>query len=325
MAFAQAAKDQNTGEAFGFSIENDSRNIGGPGSDQAYSNGFKFSYIFPTNEVPVWATLITDHWETAREETKKSLTNYGMSLGQQIYTPNDTSRTDYIQEDRPYAGWLYVGFAAHLKTPSHAQYLELDLGTIGPKAYGEKVQNGFHKMINEDPTLGWRNELKTEPTVQLYYQQRSKFFEIKQQEKRTFDAVPYHGFAFGNVAINAYVGGIARLGYDLPNDLGPTRPAAEDGDNFMTPGTTADEQRSIYGFLGLRGNAIARNIFLDGNTFRSGPHVKKYPFVTESEFGFGGSFHRWSVIWRFVTRSPEFEEKSRFNSFASITSTYYFK
>lgn len=33
-------------QAFALYIENDSRNIGGPGSDQAYSNGFKFSYIF---------------------------------------------------------------------------------------------------------------------------------------------------------------------------------------------------------------------------------------------------------------------------------------
>jgi hypothetical protein len=79
---------------------------------------------------------------------------------------------------------------------------------------------------------------------------------------------------------------------------------------------------SFYGFIGGQVNAVAHNIFLDGNTFRHSPHVTKYPVTLENEFGFGAQLHRWSYVWRFVTRSPEFKEKREFNSFASISITY---
>src|SRR5690242_20412325 len=38
----------------------------------------------------------------------------GFVLGQSIFTPKDTTRSDPIDRDRPYAGWLYVGFSATL-------------------------------------------------------------------------------------------------------------------------------------------------------------------------------------------------------------------
>jgi len=33
-----------------------------------------------------------------------------LSMGQNIYTPEDTSASQLILNDRPYAGWLYLGF-----------------------------------------------------------------------------------------------------------------------------------------------------------------------------------------------------------------------
>jgi hypothetical protein len=40
-----------SGQALTLYIENDTRDIGGPGSDNAYTNGLKFSYILAENDV----------------------------------------------------------------------------------------------------------------------------------------------------------------------------------------------------------------------------------------------------------------------------------
>lgn len=310
-------------EGFSFYIENDSRNIGGPGSDQGYSNGFKFSYVYAEDQFPGWAKPVTEISKDIQKEFEKSQTNFGISLGQQIYTPNNTDLTNLIPDDRPYAAWLYVGLAVQFKTPTHGHSLELDLGVIGPEAMGEQVQNNFHHVIGVPTTKGWKNQLQTEPTVQLGYQQRLKFIDLSQDDKNFFDVVPYFGASVGNVVIGAHVGTIARLGYNLPDDFGPTRPSASEGDSFVAPSTPRAEQNfSVYFFAGARGNAIARNIFLDGNTFHSSHHVTKYPFTADTEFGFGGQVGRVGVVWRFVTLSPEFEQKSNFNSFASLSFTY---
>jgi lipid A 3-O-deacylase len=170
---------------------------------------------------------------------------------------------------------------------------------------------------------GWGNQLGTEPTLQLSYQQKIKFFELQHENGDKFiDAIPFFGGGFGNVSMDAHLGGMIRLGSHLPRDFGPTRPSLMDGDNFVTPIAAGVPESNVYVFAAGRGVAVIRNIFLDGNTFRSSHRVKKYPFFLETEFGAVGVYKQWSLAWRFVTRSPEFEERSVVNSFASISMTY---
>lgn len=316
---AQAKK----GESFTAYIENDSRNIGGPGSDQSYSNGFRFAYTYSENKVPQWKPFLTDWSKNLQKQFPIDATNFGISLSHQIYTPNDTKTQTPILDDRPYSAWLYVGFTATVQSEAHSHTLELDVGMIGPAALGKQVQNNFHDLIDVEHAEGWANQLNNEPTLQLSYQQRLKFLEFKHDGYRYADIIPYYGAALGNVLIAAHGGAIARFGYHLPNDFGPTRPSSADGDAVKDP-SSADptETWGTYGFAGARGNAIARNIFLDGNTFQGSPSVTRYPFTMETEFGIGAYYKSWSANWRFVTKSPEFEEKSRVNSFASVSITY---
>ena len=136
IAYASHAK-VSTGAAVNLYIENDTRDIGGPGSDNAYSNGFKFSYVAADDHLPAWTKLATDHSSTIKAAIQNSKSNFGVSIGQQIYTPNDIRRTDLITDDRPYAAWLYVGLSAQFKNANQSHGLELDLGVVGPEAAGD--------------------------------------------------------------------------------------------------------------------------------------------------------------------------------------------
>ncbi len=308
------------GEAFVFYIENDSRNMGGPGSDQSYSNGFKFSYIYAEDREPRVSSDLLRAFEYLDENFSQSQSNFGISLGQQIYTPNKTHIKEMIIDDRPYAAWLYMGFAFSFKNHENSHVFELDVGVVGPSALGKQVQNNFHDLIRGDRAQGWTHGLQDEPTLQFLYQRRSKVFN-----SANADGIFYFGSALGNVHVGAHTGVLARIGKNIPDDMGPGRPSAGEGDSFVSLASSENRKKtSDYGFAGIRGNAIARNIFLDGNTFRSSHHVKKYPFTFDTEFGFGLQVKPWGVVWRFVTRSPEFEQRSIFNSFASANIIYFF-
>lgn len=314
----------NEGQGFGLAVENDSRNVGGPGVDQAYSNGVKFSYVYARDQIPKWAPKTFVENSYLKNELIKSKANFGLSLNHQIYTPNNTSVATYIASDRPYAAWLAVAASLHLKNESRSQTVEASVGVVGPSALGEQVQNGFHRMIGSQTAEGWAHQLGNEPAIQFSYQQRLHFFELRNKYGPYFDLIPMVGGGLGNVFIGMHSGMLARLGINLPDDFGPARPSGGESDSFVSPSAPPDDLKSSYYFFGgIRGNAVARNIFLDGNTFRPSHRVTKYPFTVETEFGFGVQFMPLSLVWRYVVRSPDFEENSGFNSFASIGITYF--
>lgn len=314
---------KKVGEAFGFSIENDARILGGPGSDQAYSNGFKFSYLYNEDHVPEWAHSTVSQIDYFKTKINKTQVNFGLSLAQQLYTPANVGSSQFIPDDRRYAAWTYLGFSAQIKTEERADLLELDLGMVGPSALGEQVQNNFHRLIKTSTSEGWAHQLSDEPTLQLSYQQKLRFYEMANKSGKYFDAIPYYGAGLGNVHIGLHAGALVRAGLSIPDDFGPSRLSASDGESFIS--TKDDSEtvlKNIYAFAGMRGNAIFHDIFLDGNTFRPNRTVHKNPFTVETEFGFGTQLGNWNFVWRFVSRTPEFEEKKKYNSFASVNILY---
>lgn len=309
------AKDR---DAYALYVENDSRNIGGPGSDQSYTNGVKFSYIYAQGQIPVWSKPFLDRFYFLRDESKWAKVNYGLSLGQQIFTPNNTQTEYLVAADRPYAAWLYAGFGVSLKEKKVENFLELNLGTVGSNALGEQVQNGFHVATKNPTAKGWNNGLKNEPTLQVFYQKRHKT-----AFSDTLDFIPYYGAALGNVLIGGHVGGLIRFGPHLPDDFGPSRPSASDGNSFISTSSYSSATQPTYDlFGGLRGNYVNKNIFLDGNSYQESHWVKKHPFNFETELGFSLYFKSTSLVWRFVTKSPEFEDVKKPTSFASIGLVY---
>lgn len=314
-----------SGDSFSASIENDSRRIGGPNSDNGYTSGFRFALTHAKDTPPSWAPQLTGWSDNLKKEFEKSTTNFGISINQKIYTPEDTDATEPIPDDRPYAAWLYLGFTANYKTDTHSNSLELDLGVVGPPAMGEQFQNGFHELIDVPPAKGWEHQLPTELILQLSYFQKVRFVDVLDNTTgRMFDVIPYLGGSFGNALIAAHTGVIGRLGINIPNDFGPTRPSAGDGIMVKDPKDYSEDLPwHAYIFGAVRGSAIAHNIFLDGSIFQNSPSVTRKPLVAETEFGYGIQYKSLSFIWRFVTVSPEFEERPNFHSFASLTLSYF--
>src|SRR5258706_2235950 len=106
----------------------------------------------------------------------------------------------------------------------------------------------------------------------------------------TADIVPQLGASIGNILTYGEAGALLRIGKGLGADYGPVRirPALSGTDYFDTD--RLDEGKGYYFFAGTQGRVVGRNIFLDGNSFRTSPSVSKKNLVGDVQAGF-------SVLW----------------------------
>lgn len=288
------------------------------GSDQNYTSGFRIAYAAP---------LGPSH---PLESTARALPlmggpmRYAYSLGQQLYTPRDISASQPILTDEPYAGYLYVGIAIESEPPrEHGPRIlssfELQVGIVGPAALGEQTQNAAHKIFNSDEANGWDNQLKNEPTLNLFYDRAwIGWYETRIGQAGSgyrIDLSPHVGAALGTVYTYAAAGATLRFGPNLPASLGPRtlRPGPPGSDYYKT----APNGR-WHLFLALEGRAVARNIFLDGNTFTDSQSVDKYSYVGESRVGFAMTLGRYRLAYAQVFRTKQFHGQDP-DSFGSVS------
>lgn len=288
------------------------------GSDQNYTSGFRIAYAAP---------MEPSH---PLESTARALPFLGgprrvvYSLGQQLYTPRDISASQPIPTDQPYAGYLYVGIGFESEPPrKHASRIltsaEIQVGVVGPAAFGKQTQQAAHKIFNSDETNGWDNQLKNEPTLNLFYDRAwIGWYETRIGAAGSgyrIDLSPHAGAALGNVYTYAAAGATLRFGPNLPASLGPRtlRPGPPGSDYYKT----APDGR-WHLFLALEGRAVARNIFLDGNTFTDSQSVDKYSFVGEARAGIAMTFGRYRLTYAHVFQTRQFHGQDP-ESFVSMS------
>jgi hypothetical protein len=132
------------------------------------------------------------------------------------------------------------------------------------------------------------------------------------------DFLPSVGAALGNVFTYASVGGMFRLGVNLPVDYGPPRirPGAQGSDYFQF---NKNAPVSWYAYAGVEGRALATNIFLDGNTFTDSHSVDKKIFVGDFHAGFVLTIYRFRLAFSQVFRSPEFNGQKEVSEFGAVS------
>ena len=74
-----------------------------------------------------------------------------------------------------------------------------------------------------------------------------------------------------------------------------------------------------YFFAGLEGRYVARNIFLDGNTFADSHSVSKNPFVGEFQAGAAVTWGHLRLTFTHILRTREFEGQTQPDQFGAIS------
>lgn len=305
------------------SAEND--NFGG-GTDRFYTSGVRATWFDRSTKVPPVIDKIADAVPTF--ELDDSVTTF-FSVGQNIYTPEDITISAAQPDDRPWAGFLYgsVGLAnttyrddnAVIKEPSHIDTMEFTLGIIGPGSLAEPTQRFVHENISSSPEpRGWDNQLKTEPGLILSWERRYPLAVHYDLGLAHFRIEPNVGVSLGNVRTHASTGATVVLSSEQFIDT-PTRvrPAVPGTGVFVT----RDNELNWLLFAGVDGRAVARNVFLDGNTFRDSESVDKNHFVADFSGGASLIYDDFSLSYTLNLRTREFRGQSEDSVFGSLTLT----
>lgn len=295
------------------SIENDS--IGG-GTDRYYTSGVRLTYFNVNTPVPKAMDEVADFIPTFDvNETTSSF----FTIGQNIYTPQDITVAANQPNDRPYAGWLYGSGGITTIKDNHIDEIEVTVGIVGDAALGEAAQDFIHdSVIPADDPQGWDNQLKFEPGLIISAGRRWPRAMRDKIGPLLLRGEPNVNASIGNIHTYAAAGMTFTLGpADDPFQDAPVRvrPAMPGSGYFETP----PDGWSWFIFAGAEGRAVARNIFLDGNTFRDSNSVDKKHFVGDLNAGIALTYDDYRLGYSYTVRSKEFDGQERVSEFGSLT------
>jgi hypothetical protein len=266
--------------------------------DDEYTSGVHIMY--DGGDAPWWARpfLRGDGTCTTRSHACRSAR---AELGQDIYTRDATlSDTSVVDRSRPSAGWLYLSQSARSLREDRSDELTVTLGVTGPPSLARLTQRIAH---NAAPTFNrptdWSREIDFEPGVIVRYEQRRQ--AGGQVGALGFELVPRAAASIGNVLTSAELGVQIRTGWHLPHPWLPEADATS---------------LSLVG--GVSGQAVARNLFLDGNTFHTSPHVGHEPFVGSGELGIELRYRALSLAYRAVSDTRAYAGGPRWHPWASM-------
>ncbi len=312
------ADNKHDASYLSLSIEND--NLGG-GTDRFYTSGIRATWYNSKVSVPPVIDKLADKVPTF---DLNETTSTFFTLGHNIYTPEDIKLAVQPENDRPWAAFLYGSIGLSTTTqnehlPSHIDELEFTLGVVGPEALGEPVQKFVHKNISHSPIPeGWDNQLDFEPGVILSWQRRIPYaldFETKGLYTRL---EPNFNISLGNIRTHVGIGATVVLGsaeeQDTPQRVRPAIPGT---------GVFFTEKHKLHWqiFAGIEGRAVARDIFLDGNSFSNSYSVEKERLVGDASAGFSLIYDDYRLSYTLNTRSKEFKGQDENSVFGSITLT----
>lgn len=283
-------------------------------TDRNYTNGVRLSWVTAPDATPdlAWRAVQAFPLFPAGGRVRTSY-----AIGQNMYSPSDITLRDPPLDDHPYAGWLYGTVGLISETGDQLDQIGVTIGVVGPASLAEQTQRLVHEIVGADDPRGWHTQLHNEPGIVLTYQRSWRRLVARTLlTGLEYDVTPHLGGALGNVFTYANAGVTLRIGENLPLDYGPPRiQPSLPGSGFFIP-------RNGFGwyfFAGAEGRAVARNIFLDGNSYQDSRRVRREPFVGDLQYGFALAFDSIRLSYTRVLRTREFATQRANHDFGAIS------
>jgi len=285
-------------------------------TDRDYTAGQEMNYTTAPGDTPGGLVDFAHDMPWLLTDQGKVRANY--AFGQDIFTPANTAAANPPLNQRPYAGYLYLGLGLLANDDVEFDQLQVQLGVIGPASLARDAQAFVHSIEGIRKPAGWHFQLRDEPTVQINFDRAWRVIPRQSLLGLQFDIEPRFGVAVGNVYDYASAGAMARLGFNLQDDFGPPRMEPTlSGSSFLE----SEDEVGAYIFVGVDGRAVARNIFLDGNSFENSRSVSKIPFIGDLEMGAALTIDRFRLSFTHVFRTKEYHGQPTSDQFGAVNLT----
>jgi hypothetical protein len=276
-------------------------------TDGEYTNGVHMT--IESGRAPLWGRLARRTPPCAgKGERAPRCSSTLFVIGQDMYTPAEDSQPGTYpgwRSQRPYAGWLFASATAQIVRGSTIRAIGLTLGVTGPPSLADQTQRAAHRRMLRHTTVpvGWETQVRFEPGVILSAHQRWLLVSARANGIRLLDASVGAGASVGNILTNAEARGDLRAGINLSH---PWRRARRRG------------PVELLASIGVRGQAVARNIFLDGNTINPDRRVERVPFVGDVRGSAGIRLGPLVLAYAVTQRGREYRTGPRRHTFASL-------
>ena len=262
-------------------------------TDRDYTHGTKLTH---------WNNTVPSFFDKLFEDREKRATYI---LAQYMYTSTNIAIEELMEGDRPYGGWLYLGYSLQASTQFRHDSFEIDVGVTGKSSGAGETQAFIHDIFNAREPLGWGNQLDEEVGVNLIWQEKLKY-----KFSDYIEIIPNYGMSVGTIHTFANGGFMLRAGYNLPEDFGPL---------MMEPVNRTLSNWHFYTFVGADGRYVARNFFLEGSLFEDSSYsVEKEDFVGGLRAGASLGIRSFEIIYAYTIRSKEHETQEDHNEFGSL-------
>lgn len=203
------------------------------GSDRYYTHGLAVSLTHQ----PEWASELVRVLPFGDSTASAGI---GYLFAHEMYTPENLSESKPIRDDRPYAGYAYLGVAHYRAGRYTLDRIQFDIGVRGPITQAGEIQSYVHENWGGRDPQGWQNQLPNEATLQIEIERR---WRLGVGRRFALQLLPELGVSLGSLRSDARLGGTLRLGFNLPDDFGPPR--------FGSPREATAKPRPGLGFYGL--------------------------------------------------------------------------
>jgi len=301
-------------------------------TDRDYSNGLRLTWVSPDlamnkadSRLPGWLYSLSKISPFIRSGSQRRVSIF---FGQNIYTPADIERSSLIEDDRPYAGLTYVGVGIHSRDIRAMDTVEFELGMVGPYSLAEQTQKFVHGLFNFTHPNGWDHQLHNELALEILFEHKWKLPRSGSNPGFGYDLLPHLGVGLGNVYIGSGAGVEARFGLNLPDDFGTFHFRSTNRSGIASAAGKQETPLSPQGrfgihlLLGLKGEAVLRDIFLDGNTFGRSHSVEKRNLMANAFAGVTVAGGRFRISYKYLYSTKRFTTQTRRQIYGQINLSF---
>jgi len=215
-------------------------------TDQYYTQGYSFELVSPfLKKNPVNTIFILP---------KGNIRKFGLSLEHIGFTPTSILSDDILYGDRPFAAAIMLkGFSISTDTIHKSRLISsLNIGIIGPGAFGGDTQTAIHRWTENPKPLGWQHQIKNDVVLNYELSYEKQLFQLGE----IFSLQSNSTARLGTLFTNASVGMNASLGI------------------INAPFDTKKEKFTCYIYAQPLVNAIGYDATLQGGLFnRESPYT----------------------------------------------------
>lgn len=150
-------------------VENDMMTFSG--SDRSYTNGIRLDAVGCSTHL--WHSLARKRALGLLRPDSDEVDGFavGYVVGHSLYTPRSISQPTILEDDRPYAAWLYAGTFMKFWDSKRLDHLEVNVGALGPQALGYEIQTRWHQAVGSPLPQGWAHQTGGAAAILVRYVQ----------------------------------------------------------------------------------------------------------------------------------------------------------